>query len=318
MCWKILINDGMENSGQEALKKFGFEISNQKISQVELNDQLPAFDGIIIRSATKVRKELIDLCPKLKFIGRGGVGLDNVDVEYALSKGIRIINTPAASSKSVAELTMAHLLCITRGLQISNRNLKDAESFNTLKKEASSYTEIAGKTLLLIGFGRIGRELAKMAFGCDMNLIVFDPFIERAEINFDIQGQKMVIPLIMIKELMSGLKQADYISLHSPNIGKPILSAEEFNQMKNGVFIINTSRGENLDEEALLNAIENGIVAGAGLDVFMNEPSINARLIRHPKISISSHIGASTMEAQERIALELVEKIEALYTGWKL
>ncbi|HEX5625817.1 MAG TPA: D-2-hydroxyacid dehydrogenase [Saprospiraceae bacterium] len=308
MSWNIIITDGMEASGIEALKQRGFKVDVRAVTAAELPSVLPAYDGIIVRSATKVRADLIDQCPKLKFIARGGVGLDNIDVEHARQKGIAVINTPASSSRSVAELAMAHLLGITRSLQWSNRDLKDAASFTALKKQLSGAGEIAGRTLLLIGMGRIGRELARMAIGAGMEVIAFDPFIEHAQIELNIQGTSIEISIELVT-FEEGLSRADYISLHSPYTGKKLLDENAFSKMKNGVFIINTSRGENLDEQALLDALESGRVRGAGLDVFEHEPGIDPRLIHHPQVSVSPHIGASTEDAQQRIAEELVEKI---------
>jgi D-3-phosphoglycerate dehydrogenase / 2-oxoglutarate reductase len=308
MSWKILITDGFESAGIEALKKNGFLVEEIKLNPDDLRTKLPSFQGIIVRSATKVRADLIDHCPDLKFIARAGVGLDNIDVIHAQQKNIAILNTPASSSRSVAELAMSHMLCISRGLQISNRALKDKESFQTYKKQLSGSRELKNRTLLLIGLGRIGRELAKIALGFEMHVIAHDPFIKSAFLEMDIHKHRfqLEIPLVSFED---GLKKADYISIHSPYDGNTILDAEAFSKMKKGMHIINTSRGENMDEDALLEAIESGIVSAAGLDVFMGEPDINPKLLLHPKISITPHIGASTYDAQLRIAEELVEKI---------
>ncbi|MBK7882053.1 MAG: 3-phosphoglycerate dehydrogenase [Saprospiraceae bacterium] len=312
MSWKILINDGMEESGVNALKSLGFEVDTQKIPQEELSQKLQDYQGIIVRSATKVRKELIDICPGLKFIARGGVGMDNIDVSHAREKGIAVINTPAASSRSVAELAMAHLLSITRGLQDSNRQFSGGDQFSALKKKWSSCSELQGKTLLLLGFGRIGSELAKMATAMGMTVIVNDPYVEKAILKIKLGTQEVEIQLQMVTREV-GLPLADYVSLHAPFTGSALLGKDEFAIMKKGCFVVNTSRGENIDEEALLHALDSGIVSAAGLDVFQNEPHIKEALIHHPKICTSAHIGASTLEAQERIAGELVDKINALF-----
>ncbi|MEO6190411.1 MAG: NAD(P)-dependent oxidoreductase, partial [Saprospiraceae bacterium] len=242
---------------------------------------------------------------------RAGVGMDNIDVEYARSKGIDVINTPAASSRSVAELAMAHMLTLTRSLQITNRSLQNPESFNALKKQLSSSTEVKGKNLVLIGFGRIGSELAKMALALEMKVLVVDPFINSAEVRLTLGDQQVDYELSIIDK-NEALGLADYISLHAPFLGEAILGEQEFKLMKKSCIIINTSRGENIDEDALLHALDKGMIASAGLDVFQNEPNINNRLINHPKISLSPHIAASTQEAQLRIAAELVDKIIAL------
>jgi len=312
MSWKILINDGMEESGVNALKSLGFEVDTQKIPQEELSQKLQDYQGIIVRSATKVRQELIDICPGLKFIARGGVGMDNIDVSHAREKGIAVINTPAASSRSVAELAMAHLLSITRGLQDSNRQFSGGDQFSALKKKWSSCSELQGKTLLLLGFGRIGSELAKMATAMGMTVIVNDPYVEKAILKIKLGTQEVEIQLQMVTREV-GLPLADYVSLHAPFTGSALLGKDEFAIMKKGCFVVNTSRGENIDEEALLHALDSGIVSAAGLDVFQNEPHIKEALIHHPKICTSAHIGASTLEAQERIAGELVYKINALF-----
>ncbi|HQX45040.1 MAG TPA: D-2-hydroxyacid dehydrogenase [Saprospiraceae bacterium] len=312
MSWKILINDGMEESGVNALKSLGFEVDTQKIPQEELSQKLQDYQGIIVRSATKVRQELMDVCPGLKFIARGGVGMDNIDVSYAKEKGIAVINTPAASSRSVAELAMAHLLSITRGLQDANRQFSGGDQFSALKKKWSTCSELQGKTLLLLGFGRIGSELAKMATAMGMTVIVNDPYVEKAILKIKLGTQEVEIQLQMVSR-EEGLPLADYVSLHTPYTGSALLGTDEFAIIKKGCFVVNTSRGENIDEDALLNALDSGKVSAAGLDVFQNEPHIKEALIHHPKICTSAHIGASTLEAQERIAGELVDKINALF-----
>jgi len=309
MSWKILVNDGMEEEGILALRAFGFEVDGEPISQEHLKSKLQNYDGIIVRSATKVRKDLIEICPNLKFIARGGVGMDNIDVEYAKSKNIQVINTPAASSRSVAELAMAHILSCTRGLFISSRELNSDENFVKLKKQMSSFQEVKSKKLFLIGFGRIGRELSKMALGAEMEVIVHDPYIKIAEIELDIMGKKFNLNLPLV-DLDEGLQQADYISIHTPFSGNPILSKREFGLMKKNVILINTSRGENIDESALIEALESGKVQAAGLDVFQNEPNISLSILKQRNVGVTPHIGASTKEAQARIAIELVEKIK--------
>lgn len=314
MSWKILVNDGMEEEGILALRAFGFEVDGEPISQEHLKSKLQNYDGIIVRSATKVRKDLIEICPNLKFIARGGVGMDNIDVEYAKSKNIQVINTPAASSRSVAELAMAHILSCTRGLFISSRELNSDENFVKLKKQMSSFQEVKSKKLFLIGFGRIGRELSKMALGAEMEVIVHDPYIKIAEIELDIMGKKFNVNLPLV-DLDEGLQQADYISIHTPFSGNPILSKREFGLMKKNVILINTSRGENIDESALIEALESGKVQAAGLDVFQNEPNISLSILKQRNVGVTPHIGASTKEAQARIAIELVEKIKDCFNN---
>ncbi|MBK9108388.1 MAG: 3-phosphoglycerate dehydrogenase [Saprospiraceae bacterium] len=311
MTWKILITDGFEDSGIKALISNGFVVDVLKMDSEQLSHELPNYDGIIVRSATKVRSELISSCPNLKFIARAGVGMDNIDVDFARSKGIEVLNTPASSSRSVAEIALGHMLCLTRGLHRSNRELAGKDSFSKLKKELSNSNELQGKTLFLVGLGRIGRELAKMAIGLEMKVIASDPFIDKLSIEMQLQDQTILVPIPLVK-LEYGLQLADYISLHSPYTGKALLDASNLSQIKNSAYIINTSRGENIDEEALLLALHEKRIAGAGLDVYQNEPNIRPELLNHPQISVSPHIGASTFEAQQRIAEEMVEKIIAL------
>jgi D-3-phosphoglycerate dehydrogenase / 2-oxoglutarate reductase len=315
--WRILINDGLETSGQNALIKAGFSISTNKISQEDLSDRLKDFDGVIIRSATQIKKEQLENNPHLKFVARAGVGLDNVDVDFAKSNNIHVINTPGASSRSVAELAMSHLLCVTRSLQLTNREQKDDTSFKALKKSLSSSTEIKNKTLVLLGFGRIGSELARMAIGLEMNVVVVDPYIQEANTKIRFNHQELDCAL-QILSLEQALPMADYISLHAPYMGKPILDNEQFQSIKPGCILVNTSRGENINEDALVEAIDSGIIGGAGLDVFQNEPKVSERLYNHPKISVTPHIAASTQEAQSRIAEELVEKIISLKNNSKI
>ncbi|MBK6860701.1 MAG: 3-phosphoglycerate dehydrogenase [Saprospiraceae bacterium] len=312
MSWKILVTDGLEESGISALKSHGFTVDLKKLEAAELPNNLIHYQGIIVRSATKIRQDLIKSCPNLKFIARAGVGMDNIDVDAARAQGIKVINTPASSSRSVAELSMAHIYNLSRNLQLSNRNLKDKSSFVELKKSLSKATELKGKTLLIIGMGRIGRELGLLALGSGMQILAHDPFINQLSLNFELQGQSILIPVSLVS-LEEGLPEADYISMHSPFDGNQILTPARFAIMKKNACVINTSRGENLDEVALLNALDSDQLAGAGLDVFQNEPEVNPLLLNHPKISVSPHIGASTLDAQQRIAEELVTQIVSLY-----
>jgi D-3-phosphoglycerate dehydrogenase / 2-oxoglutarate reductase len=309
---KILVNDGIEPIGKQILEDAGFIVDMNKINQEDLVSGLNEYDAICVRSATKVRKELIDACPNLKAIARGGVGLDNIDVEYALSKGIAVINTPAASSRSVAELAMAHMLDLSRFLYQSNKQMhhEGNTKFNDLKKLYAKGVELEGKTLGIIGFGRIGQETARVGLGMGMHIIAMDPYVESAEIVVGPanMGFKANITTSELSTLLAG---ADYISLHIPSVGKPILGADEFQKMKDGVFIINVSRGGTIDEDALLYALDTGKVAAAGLDVFDNEPTPRIDLLMHPRVSLTPHIGASTEEAQNKIGVELAEKLIA-------
>lgn len=307
---KILINDGIHPSGAKMLEDAGHTLETRKIEQEELMDRLPEFDGICVRSATKVRTELIDNCPNLKFIGRGGVGLDNIDVDHARSKGIAVLNTPAASSRSVAELSFSHMLSIARSLYLSNRQMPTdgGTQFKALKKSYSKGIELEGKTIGIIGMGRIGQEAAKIALTMGMKVIGVTRSVKPITLSINI-GNQSVQHTFETSILDEMLPKADFISLHIPFTGQAVLGAEQFAKMKKGVILVNTARGGTVDESALIAALENGTVAAAGLDVYENEPSPRAELLCHPRISLTPHIGGSTNEAQEKIGIELATKI---------
>jgi D-3-phosphoglycerate dehydrogenase len=309
---KILINDGIHPTGAKMLQDAGHTISLEKIEQADLASQLPDFDAICVRSATKVRTDLIDVCPNLKAIGRGGVGLDNIDVDHAKSRGIAVLNTPAASSRSVAELAFAHLLSVARSLYHSNRNMptKGNTEFKSLKKAYSKGFELEGKTLGIIGFGRIGQSTAEIALGMGMNVLAVDPIIEKANVRLGGKNIGMDVEVDTV-EMDEMLASADIITLHIPNIGRYVLSSDEFSKMKEGVILINCSRGGTVDENAMLEALKSGKVGAAGIDVFENEPTPREDILSHPKISLTPHTGASTGEAQEKIGIELAEKLIA-------
>ena len=307
---KILINDGMHATGIEMLKNAGFELQLDKIAQEDLKEALPSFDAICVRSATKVRTDLIDACPNLKVIGRGGVGLDNIDVDHARSKGIHVINTPAASSRSVAELAFAHLLSISRFVYKSNRQMptQGASDFKSLKKSYSKGFELEGKKMGIIGFGRIGQEAAKIALAMGMEVLPVDPYVTTAELELKLGTQNIKVPLQTVS-MDEMLAQADVISLHIPFTGQAVLSKAEFDKLKPGCILINASRGGTVDENAMMEALENGKLAAAGLDVFETEPTPREDIIQHPNVSCTPHIGASTGEAQEKIGIELAQQL---------
>lgn len=269
----------------------------------------------MVRSATQVRKEVIDACPGLKLIGRGGVGMDNIDVDYAREKGLHVINTPAASSQSVAEQVMAHLFSISRSLYDSNRQMpgNGKSEFKVLKKKYGKGVELRGKILGVIGIGRIGQATAKYALGCGMNVVAYDPYINEVSIDVPVGSQNVSIQIntISLDEL---LQQADFITLHIPAQanGQAVLGPNEFSKMKDGVMIANAARGGVIDEDALLANLNNGKVAAAGLDVFVNEPTPREDVLNHPKISLTPHTGAATLEAQDRIGEELASQIKDL------
>jgi D-3-phosphoglycerate dehydrogenase len=308
---KILANDGIDPIGKKLLEEAGFVVDTQTIPQNELAEALLNYDAITVRSATKVRKELIDACPNIRLIGRGGVGMDNIDVAYAQSKGVAVVNTPAASSLSVAELVFSHLFTGVRFLYDSNRKmpLEGDTKFNDLKKAYAKGIELRGKTIGIIGFGRIGRETAKVALGLGMNVLAYDLNQFDGHIQLNFQGNVNVAVPIKSVSLADVISNSDFISLHTPFADQPILGEKEFAAMKNGVGIVNCSRGGIVDEQALLNALDSGKVAFAGLDVFDNEPSPLKSILSHPRVSLTPHIGASTNEAQERVGTELANLI---------
>ena len=313
---KILANDGISESGKNKLEEYGFKVDLTKVSQEQLVDYINtnSITSLLVRSATQVRKDIIDNCPSLKIIGRGGVGMDNIDVEYAKSKGIQVINTPAASSKSVAELVFSHLFSCVRFLHESNRSMPlDGDSkFKDLKKAYAKGTELSGKTLGIIGFGRIGQEVAKIGIGIGMNIIFFDKLNNEVSLTlnfFDGQSKTFNLSSSSYKDL---LKLSDFITVHIPASDKYIIDSNEFSQMKNGVGILNLSRGGILNEEELLKNIETGKVSFAGIDTFENEPKPSIKILMNSSISLTPHIGAATNEAQDRIGVELADKINEI------
>lgn len=290
----ILANDGIAKHAQEALEKLGFEVDTNKYEGDDLLKRLKEVDCIVVRSATKMRDPQIDAGAegKLKLIIRAGVGLDNINLDYAAEKGIEVRNTPTASSNAVAELALGHMLALARNIHRANRTM----AAGAWEKKAYRGTEIAGKTLGIIGMGRIGSALADKAKALGMDVI----YHNRRSRNEDYEYVEM-------DEL---LKRSDYISLNLPKTDKPILGKEEISQMKDGAFIINTARGGAVDEAALVEALDSGKLAGVALDGFVNEPTDNEEIMKHDKISMTPHIGASTHEAQSRIGDVIVEIVK--------
>jgi len=311
---KILANDGISQAGIDALTVNGFEVTTDKVAQEELISEINSknYEVLLVRSATTIRKDLIDACPDLKIIGRGGVGMDNIDVDYAREKGINVINTPAASSASVAELVFAHLFGMVRFLFDSNRKMPisgDSE-FKSLKKSYARGRELTGKNLGIVGFGRIGQEVAKRAIGLGMNVIAHDKFVEEANITLEFFNGEKKSFTIETESLENVLKNSDFVTLHIPKIGdKAVIGAEEIGMMKTGTGIVNTARGGVIDETALMFALDKEKLAYAGLDVFENEPTPSIHLCMHNAVSLTPHIGAATLEAQDRIGTELAEQI---------
>lgn len=297
---KILVTDGMDKGAVSALKDMGHEVVEQFFEPEELKEQAKNFNVMIVRSATKVRKEIIDEALKtanLKLIIRGGVGLDNIDVSYAESQGIKVRNTPKASSSAVAELALGHMFSLARFIGIANVTMREGK----WNKKQYKGIELSGKTLGLIGFGRIGRELAKKAKALEMKVIYTD-----------ILGSAKDCPEYSFVSLDKLLADSDFISLHVPgNKDKsPVIGNSEFSKMKDGVYLINCARGSVVDEAALLEALNSGKLAGAGIDVYPEEPPQNSELISHERVSLTPHIGAATKEAQKRIGQEIVSIIK--------
>ena len=310
---KILANDGISDLGKKLLEEAGYTVITEKVEQNDLINEVNSqnIEMILVRSATTVRKEVVDACPNLKLIGRGGVGMDNIDVDYAREKGITVINTPASSSQSVAELVMGQLFSISRSLQDSFKNMENGD-FSQLKKKFAKGVELRGKTLGIIGFGRIGQSLASYALGAGMDVIASDRNTNKVKIEVAIgASNSTTVEITTTTSLEELISKSDYISIHVPKQadGSAVISEKEFNLMKNGVRIVNSARGGVINEEDLLNALNSGKVAAAALDVYENEPSPRKDLLNHPNIACTPHIGAATLEAQDRIGEELADLI---------
>jgi|TARA_Y100000992_G_scaffold59840_1_gene36536 D-3-phosphoglycerate dehydrogenase len=313
----ILANDGISESGVDALNSYGFNVITNNVAQEQLVDYINtnSIEIILVRSATTIRKDLIDLCPNIKLIGRGGVGMDNIDVEYARKKNIHIINTPAASSSSVAELVFAHLYGGVRFLYDSNRNmpLEGESNFKVLKKNYSKGIELRGKTIGIIGLGRIGQEVAKIAIGIGMDVIACDEYHKKVDIDINFTKNKKLTFKIKTISKIELLKKADFVTLHIPAQKNYIIDSEEINLMKNGSAIINAARGGVINEVSLIAALDSGKLSFACLDTFEEEPKPEIKILMHPKISLTPHIGAATKEAQDRIGLELAKQIKDIF-----
>ncbi|MDC0478342.1 D-2-hydroxyacid dehydrogenase [Flavobacteriaceae bacterium] len=310
---KVLANDGISNSGVEKLLNNGVDIKTITVEQGQLIDYINKNEitVLLVRSATKVRKDIIDNCPGLKIIGRGGVGMDNIDVEYAKEKGVKVINTPAASSGSVAELVIAHLYTCARFLHVSNRNmpLEGDSNFKKLKKAFAKGVELRGKTLGIIGFGRIGQEVAKIGLGIGMNVIYYDLHNDKVNLKLEFFDRQILNFKLEKSSFNEVLSKSDFITLHVPAQKEYVIGNKEFDLMKDGIGLINAARGGVVDEVALDKYISDGKVSFAALDTFENEPNPEIKLLMNPKISLTPHIGAATNEAQDRIGIELADQI---------
>ncbi len=311
---KVLANDGISKAGEQALKNAGIEVLDNRVAQDHVINFINEnnVDVLLVRSATKVRQDLIDACPNLKIIGRGGIGMDNIDVEYAIEKGKYVINTPTASSKSVAELVFGHFFSLARFLHESNRlmPLEGETHFNAMKKSFSKAYELSGKTLGVIGFGSIGQEVLKIgiSLGMKVKVLTRKPKTEVLTLEF-FDGQKLNFEIISDNDMDSFLRESDFISINTPKTNEYIIDTPQFEKMKDGVYIVNTARGGVMNEVALVDFIESGKVAGAALDVFENEPNPEVLLLMNPALSLSPHIGGNTVDAQEKIGVELAEQI---------
>ncbi|MGA9211294.1 D-2-hydroxyacid dehydrogenase [Kaistella sp.] len=310
----VLANDGISKAGEQLLKEAGIEILETKVSQEHLINFINEnkVDVLLVRSATKVKRDLIDACPGLKIIGRGGVGMDNIDVEHAIEKGIYVINTPKASSRSVAEMVFAHFFSLARFLHESNRlmPLEGETHFKALKKSFSSAVELEGKTLGVIGFGGIGKEVVKIgiSLGMKVKVLTRKPKTEKVTLDF-FDGQKLHFEISSETDMDQFLSDLDFLTINTPKTEDYLLDTPQFEKMKDGVFIVNTARGGVINEVTLLDAIESGKVAGAALDVFENEPSPELALLMNPNLSLSPHLAGNTQDAQQKIGRELAEQI---------
>ncbi len=316
MMKRVLANDGIDPAGKQILENAGFfvETTNAPASELAETINKNNFDVLLVRSATKVTAELLDSCAGLKLVGRAGVGMDNIDLKHAAVKNVKVVNTPAASSQSVAELVFAHLLSGVRFLQDSNHQMRSAGDtrFNELKKSYSKGIELKGKAIGIVGFGRIGQAVARMAIGLGMKVLAFDPYLQEVTLKIELLQNGAEIPVtIHTGSLEDLLRESDFISLHVPGKidGKAVIGAEELGKMKKGAGIVNASRGGVIDEDALIHSLESGHIMFAGLDVFEGEPSPRKDVLSNSKISVTPHIGASTAEAQERIGIEMAENI---------
>ncbi|MBK8555624.1 MAG: D-2-hydroxyacid dehydrogenase [Lewinellaceae bacterium] len=307
---KILANDGIHPDGRLLLEEANYIVTDEKIPQEELASRINEFDVLIVRSATKVTKAIIDAGKNLKIIARGGVGLDNIDVEYAQSKGIEVYNTPQASSRAVAELAFGHMIALSRLLHRSNREMAGGD-FKKLKKQYEAGVQMRGKVLGILGFGRIGQEVAKIGVGMGMEIRAHDPFVQEAVLSMQFHNYSdlKICLTIHTESLERVIRESDYITLHLPGGSEAVIGAAEVAKMKDGVYLINTARGGVIDEQVLLDGLESGKIAGAGLDVFANEPNPREALLNHPNVSCTPHIGAATLEAQSYIGMELADKI---------
>ena len=311
---KVLANDGISPVGEKMLKEAGYTVETNTVAQENLTDYINDNDVsvLLVRSATKVRQPMIDACKGLKAVGRGGVGLDNIDVDYAKDNNVDVFNTPGASSQAVAELVIGHMLSLARGLHDSNRQMpvNGNTEFKSLKKKYGKGIELRGKTMGIVGLGRIGQQTAKYALGLGMKVIGTDAFAKEVTIDLGIEGIDASVTLNSV-DFETVLAESDFISLHVPAQadGKPVIGKAEIEKMKEGVILINLARGGIISEIDLLEGLNNGKVRGAAIDVYDNEPTPNGDILKHENMSLTPHTGAATVEAQDRIGEELANYI---------
>lgn len=314
---KILANDGISYDAIKLLESHNFSVNTKNIKQENLIEFInnEKIEIILVRSATKIRKDLIDKCPSIKLIGRGGVGMDNIDVDYAKSSGIYVINTPNASSISVAELVFAHIYSTVRYLYDSNSNMKinGNNNFKKLKKKYSDGSEIRGKTIGIIGIGRIGKEVAKIAIGNGLKVIAYDPFVKSVEVSLDFYDGSSHNFNLNTSKLNDLLENSDIITIHVPNQKDSLITIQEIKKMKKNVILINTSRGNAINEKDLIYSLKNNLINKAGIDVFKNEPNPDNNILSSDNISLTPHIGAATVEAQNKIGIELANQIISIF-----
>lgn len=306
---KILITDKIANEAVDLFKKEGYEVKLEELDEKNLIREIPKYDALMIRSRTKVISSVIESGSKgnLKVVGRAGIGVDNIDIKMCAQNKIIVVNSPTGATESVAELALTHMLSLSRRITIADSSMKNGQ---WIKKQLMG-NEIYGKTLGLIGCGNIGKLTAKYASNFNMSIIGFDPFISKEDLARD--------GITKIDKLEDLISQSDYISLHLPHIESThhIIDSKMISKMKKNAFIINCSRGGTVDEEALYNALKNGKISGAGIDVFENEPPLNNQLFELDNVVLTPHIGANTKEGQIRAGTVCADQIIKVLKGEK-
>jgi D-3-phosphoglycerate dehydrogenase len=297
MGFRVLVSDPLAQDAVDAMRASGLAVDEKTdLTPEQLQAEIPAYEALVVRSATKVRVPIIDAAEKLRLIVRAGVGIDNIDVDYATSKGIEVRNTPSASSNSVAELALGHMFSLARFIGRGTVSVRSG----AWEKKALKGVELTGKTLGVVGIGRIGRMLAEKASALGMSVVAHDKYVDESPLPG-------IVAMVSLEEL---LREADFISLHvpfDPEVGA-LIGAPEMEAMKRGAFLINCARGGVVDEDAAAAALASGHLAGAALDVFADEPPAGeSSLLQQDNVSLTPHIGASTAEAQQRVGSEAAQ-----------